>query len=71
VEEGGGRAEEGRRGEEEEERGGGVGGEADRSRFLGQRNGSASLKIQGSASSLAHVIIICNDVTRAGLNKDV
>jgi hypothetical protein len=38
--------------------------------FLGRRKGSASLKIQGSASSLAHVIIICNDVTRASLNKD-
>ena len=41
--------------------------EADRSGFLGRRKGSASLKIQGSPSSLAHVIIICNDVTRAGL----
>jgi hypothetical protein len=38
--------------------------EADRSGYLGRTKGSASLKIQGSASSLAHVIIICNDVTR-------
>jgi hypothetical protein len=43
--------------------------EADRSGFLGRRKGRASLKIQGSASSLAHVIIICNDVTRASLNR--
>ena len=56
----------------EEEWGGGVrksGVEADRSGFLGRRKGSASLKIHGSASSLAHVIIICNDVTRASLNR--
>jgi hypothetical protein len=59
---GGGRAEEGRRR-------GGRGAEADRSGFLGRRKGSASLKIQGGASSLAYVIIICNDVTRASLNK--
>jgi hypothetical protein len=45
--------------------------EANRSGFLGRRKGSASLKIQGSASSLVYVIIIYNDVTRAGLNKDV
>ena len=43
--------------------------EADRSGFLGQRKGSASLKIQGSASSLAHVIVICSDVTRVSLNR--
>ena len=69
---GGGGAEEGRR------RGGGVrrsevvecagvrrsGAEDDRSGFLWRRKGSASLKIQGGASSLAYVIIICNDVTR-------
>jgi hypothetical protein len=44
--------------------GGGVrrsGAEADRSGFLGRRKGSASLKIQGGASSLAHV---------RSLNKD-
>ena len=43
--------------------------EADRSGFLGRRKGSLSLKIQGSASSLAHVIVICSDVTRASLNR--
>jgi hypothetical protein len=59
---GGGRAEEGRRS-------GGRGSEADRSAFLGRRKGSASLKIQGGASSLAYVIIICNDVTRASLDE--
>ena len=43
----------------------------------GQRRGGASLKIQGGASlkihggasSLAYVIIICNDVTRASLDE--
>ena len=46
------------------------GAEADRYGFLGRRKGSASLKIQGGTSSFAYVIIICNDVTRASLNKD-
>ena len=67
---GGGRAEEGWK------RGGGrsiriFGAEGER------RKGSASLKIQGvasskiqgGASSLAYVIIICNDVTRASLDE--
>ena len=45
------------------------GAEADRSGFLGRRKGTASLKIKGSASSLAHVIIKCNDVTWASLGK--
>jgi hypothetical protein len=35
----------------------------------GREKGGASLKIQGGASLLAYVIIICNDVTRASLGK--
>jgi hypothetical protein len=70
---GGGGAEEGRRrgggGAEEGRRRGGRGAEADRSGFLGRRKGRASLKIQGGASSLPYVIIICNDVTRASLDE--
>jgi hypothetical protein len=43
--------------------------EDDRSGFLGRKEGCPSLKIRGGASSLTYVIIICNDVTRASLNK--